>query len=146
VARELRREGLTGRTVRLKVRTGDFVTWTRALTLAAPTCLTEEIYAAACDLFRSRIRLGGRGVRLLGVGVTSLLPPGAGQLDLFADETLERSARVARAADTLTEKYGADVVTRARLLKPRAQTGGSRPHSNRSVTIGSTRAGRRSRR
>ena len=146
VARELRREGLTGRTVRLKVRTGDFVTWTRAVTLAAPTCLTEEIYAAACDLFRSRIRLGGRGVRLLGVGVTSLLPPGAGQLDLFADETLERSARVARAADTLTEKYGADVVTRARLLKPRAQTGGSRPRANRSVTIGSTRAGRRSRR
>src|SRR5207249_791940 len=38
VARELRREGLTGRTVRLKVRTGDFVTWTRALTLAAATC------------------------------------------------------------------------------------------------------------
>src|SRR4029077_10032568 len=44
VARELRREGLAGLTVRLKVRTGDFVTWTRALTLPAATCLTEEIY------------------------------------------------------------------------------------------------------
>ena len=121
VARELRREGLTGRTVHLKVRTGDFVTRTRALTLPAPTCLTEEIYAAACDLFRSRIRLGGQGVRLLGVGVTSLVPPGAGQLDLFADEAFERSARVARASDALTEKYGASVVTRARLLKPRAK-------------------------
>jgi len=123
VARELRREGLVGRTVRLKVRTGDFVTWTRALTLPAATCLTEEIYAAARELLRSRIRLAGKGVRLLGVGVASLAASGAGQRDLFADPVLERSARVARAADALAERFGVDVVTRARLLKPQAKKG-----------------------
>ena len=131
VARELRREGLTARTVRIKVRTGDFTTWTRALTLPAPTSLAEEVYAAARGLFRSRIRLGGRGVRLLGVGVTHLAPPGAGQLDLFADPAVERSARVARAADALAEKYGADIVTRARLLKrpakKRGRSGAKKP-------------------
>ncbi|HYS05316.1 MAG TPA: DNA polymerase IV [Candidatus Dormibacteraeota bacterium] len=128
VARELRREGLGARTVRVKVRAGDFTTWTRALTLPAPTFLTEEIYAAACDLFRTRIRLGGRGVRLLGVGVTHLAPPGSGQLDLFADPVHERSARVARASDTLAEKFGAGIVTRARLLKrPRGKDGRARP-------------------
>jgi DNA polymerase IV len=126
VARELRREGLAGRTVRLKVRTGDFVTWTRALTLPAATCLTEEIYAAARDLLRSRIRLAGKGVRLLGVGVTSLAAAGAGQRDLFADPVLERSARVARATDSLKAKFGADVVTRARLLKPQEKKGDGR--------------------
>ncbi|OLC53016.1 MAG: hypothetical protein AUH92_06710 [Acidobacteria bacterium 13_1_40CM_4_69_4] len=117
VARELRREGLAARTVQIKVRTGDFVTWTRALTLPAPAFLTEEIYAAARDLFRSRVRLGGKGVRLLGVGATHLVPLGAGQLDLFPDPALERSARAARATDALVERYGEDVVTRARLLR-----------------------------
>ncbi len=119
VARALRREGLAARTVRIKVRTGDFTTWTRARTLAAPTCLTEEIYAAARDLFRTRIRLGGRGVRLIGVGASHFVPRGAGQADLFPDAVRDRSARIARAADALGDKYGDAIVTRARLVKPR---------------------------
>ncbi len=117
MARALRREGLAARTVQIKVRTGDFVTWTRALTLPVPASLTEEIYAAARDLFGARVRLGGQGVRLLGVGATHLVPRGAGQLDLFPDPSLARSARAARATDALAERYGRDVVTRARLLK-----------------------------
>jgi DNA polymerase IV len=140
VARALRRERLAGRTVRLKVRTGDFVTWTRTLTLPGATCLTEEIYAAARGLFRSRIRLGAKGARLLGVAVANLEPAGAGQRDLFADPGLERSALVARASDALSERYGAEVVTRARLLPPRHPQGTGGP-SNRGG--GSFRAGRR---
>lgn len=119
VARELRREGLAARTVHLKVRAGDFTTWTRARTLPAPTFLAEEIYAAARALMRTRIRLGGKGVRLLGVGATNLVPRGAGQFSLFPDAALERSARVARATDALSAKFGEDIVTRARLLKAR---------------------------
>ena len=117
VARQLRREGLAARTVRLKVRTGDFTTWTRALTLPAPTFLTEDIYAAARTLFLERVRPGRRGIRLLGVGVSGLLPAGAGQLDLFVDPAAERSARAAFAGDALAQKFGAEIVTRARLLQ-----------------------------
>jgi DNA polymerase IV len=117
VARELRRERLAARTVHLKVRTGDFTTWTRALTLPAPTFLTEEIYAAARTLFLERIRPGRRGIRLLGVGVSGLMPTGAGQLDLFANPATERSARAAFAGDALAKRFGAEVVTRARLLQ-----------------------------
>ncbi|MBI1950875.1 MAG: DNA polymerase IV [Acidobacteria bacterium] len=130
VARDLRREGLAARTVHIKVRTGDFTTWTRALTLPAPAFLAEEIYTAARELFRTRIRLGGKGVRLLGVGATNLVPRRAGQLGLFPDAALERSARVARAADILGEKYGEDVVTRARLLKAPAKKS-ARPRVDR---------------
>ncbi len=126
VARALRREGLAARTVQIKVRTGDFVTWTRALTLPVPASLTEEIYAAARDLFGARVRLGGQGVRLLGVGATHLVPRGAGQLDLFPDPSLARSARAARATDALAVRYGRNVVTRARLLKAPDRRG-SRP-------------------
>jgi len=117
VARELRRSGLGARTVRIKVRVSDFTTWTRAVTLPAPTFLAEEIYAAARGLFRSRIRLERKGVRLLGVGVARIGPAGAGQLDLFADPAVGRSERAARAADLLSERFGDGIVTRARLLR-----------------------------
>jgi DNA polymerase-4 len=116
VARALRREGLCARTVRIKIRTGDFTTWTRERTLPHPTDLAEAIVSTARALFRERIALGRRGVRLLGVGVTGLEPAGCGQGSLFVDPAEDRARRAARAADALRERLGEDAVTRARLL------------------------------
>ena len=123
VARQLRKERLAARTVRIKVRTGDFATCTRSITLREPTCLAEEIYKAARDLFRSRVRLGRKGVRLLGVGAGSLVPALSGQIPLFTEPAAAKAARVARAADALVEKYGEDVLKRARLLGGKGRRG-----------------------
>jgi DNA polymerase-4 len=124
VSRELRREGLVARTVHLKVRTGDFTTWTRSKTLPAPTRYAEPVVEAARELLRERIRLGGKGVRLLGVGVSDLRPEGSGQGELFAAPGEERSRRVARATDAVRKKLGERAITRARLLdRPRRQGG-----------------------
>jgi nucleotidyltransferase/DNA polymerase involved in DNA repair len=117
VARDLRRAGLTGRTVHIKVRTGDFTTWTRAGTLPAPTDLAETIVVAARRLFRERISLGTKGVRLLGVGVSGLEPAGTGQARLFPDAAEERVRRMARAADSVRDRLGDGAITRARLLR-----------------------------
>jgi DNA polymerase-4 len=119
VARDLRREGLAARTVRIKVRSGDFTTWTRARTLPAPTDLAEVIVRAARDLFRRKIDLGGKGVRLLGVGAAGLEPAGAGQAPLFPDAGEERARRAARAADAVRDRLGEGAITRARLLRGR---------------------------
>jgi DNA polymerase-4 len=116
VARQLRRQRLTGRTVHLKVRRGDYKTWTRATTLPDPTNLTEPILRAARELFRERIRLAGAGVRLLGVGVSGLQPAAAGQGLLFGDAAGEPARRVDRAADAVRNRLGEDAVTRARLI------------------------------
>jgi len=116
VARHLRRSGLVGTTVHIKVRTGDFTTWTRAHTLATPTDLTEPIVEAARRLFRERIHLGGRGVRLLGVGVSGLDTAGSGQLRLFASEAERKARRAALAADAVRRRMGDDSITRARLI------------------------------
>jgi DNA polymerase IV len=117
VARELRRGGLAGRTVRIKIRAGDFTTWTRARTLPAPTDLAEVIVRAARDLFNERIDLGSRGVRLLGVGVSGLQSAGVGQAGLFPDAVEERARRMARATDLVRDRLGENAVTRARLLR-----------------------------
>ena len=123
VARELRREGLVARTVHLKVRTGDFETVTRSKTLSEPTDLAEVVLAAARELFRERVVLRGRGVRLLGVGVSGLEAAGAGQAALFGDERQEKLRNLARAADGIREKFGKAALARARLLPPRSAPG-----------------------
>jgi DNA polymerase IV len=117
VARELRRCSLTARTVHLKVRTGDFKTSARSMSLKEGTDLPEAIVAAARELFAGRIRLQGNGVRLLGVGVSTLEPAGAGQGSLFPDPLKEKAHRLASAADALRNRFGEEAVTRARLLR-----------------------------
>jgi DNA polymerase-4 len=117
VSRQLRRKGLTARTVHLKVRRGDYTTWTRSETLARATDLTEPIVAAARELMRTRIDLGRHGIRLLGVGVSSLSTRGSGQAELFVDGEELRARKLARAADAVRDRLGETSVTRARLLK-----------------------------
>ena len=69
----LGRKGLTARTVTLKVRYAGFITVTRSHTLSFPTREPERIAAWALQLL-ARTQAGARPVRLLGVGVHSLLP------------------------------------------------------------------------
>jgi DNA polymerase-4 len=116
VARQLRREGLAGRTVHLKVRAGDFTTWTRAHTLPAPTDLAEVLVETGRLLLREKIDLGSQGIRLLGLGVSGIERGDAGQGELFEDAAERRARRMARAADAVRERLGEGAVTRARLL------------------------------
>jgi len=119
VARQLRRKGLSARTVHLKVRRGDYTTWTRSETLARATDLAEPIVAAARELMRCRIDLGSHGIRLLGVGVSSLATSGSGQSELFMDDDERKARNLTRAADAVRDRLGEKAVVRARLLKRR---------------------------
>jgi DNA polymerase-4 len=117
VARELRRSALRGRTIRIKVRTGDFTTWIRSKSLKDATDLPETIVAAARELFARKIRLRGKGIRLLGVGVSSLQNAGSGQASLFPDSQDEKAHRLAAAADSLRDRFGESAVRRGSLVK-----------------------------
>jgi nucleotidyltransferase/DNA polymerase involved in DNA repair len=127
VARELRREGLAARTVHLKVRRGDFTTWTRATTLREPSNLADSIVDAARAMFRERIDLGGKGVRLLGVGVSGLAPEANATAGLFPDPKVERARKFAEAQDAVNDELGDDVVTRASLLRRKPREASSLP-------------------
>ena len=116
VGARLRRHGVCGRTVTLKLRFSDFETITRARTLPEPTALAETIYAAARDLFRRVPR--DRKVRLLGVTASNLGPgQSARQLSLFEPPD-DRRMRLAETVDALRERFGEDVLSRARLARP----------------------------
>lgn len=77
----LKREDLAAGTVALKLRYGDFSTYTRQMRLAARSNDERTIYLAALALFR-RAWQSGQPVRLLGVGAHDLGPP-AGQLSFL---------------------------------------------------------------
>ena len=86
VAARLRRRGLAGRTLTLKVRYPDFETVTRAKTGDLALDRPEPMLRIALELLE-RTDAVRRGVRLLGVGLSHFGDPGSqtsGQLDLFA--------------------------------------------------------------
>ncbi len=70
VAARLRKSGLSGRTVTIKVRLHDFTTLNRSTTLPAPTDTAATIARLARTLLADLDTSGG--VRLLGVGVSGL--------------------------------------------------------------------------
>ena len=123
VARELRAEGYAGRVVTLKIRFADFSTHTRAHT-TEPTQDGLSIYREASALLE-RVNLA-QPVRLIGISVSGLGPPGQGQLSLLAPDAVRRE-RLARALDKLAGRFGDETVRPASLLtSPRAPRKGHR--------------------
>jgi len=107
VAKQLRKNNLAGRTIKLKLRWPDFTTLTRQTTLANPTDQEEEIARAALDLLKA-VRKSNQAVRLIGVGVSGLGAP-IRQLGLW-DVDNEKSRKLQEAVDALQEKFGPDVI------------------------------------
>ena len=83
-AERLRRHGLKGRTVKIKLRLADFTTFTRQTTLVHPTDAIDTIFRAAARLLAPEVT-DGRRFRLLGVGVSNFRPEeGEEQPTLFS--------------------------------------------------------------
>jgi len=129
VASRMRRGGLVGRTVTLKVRYGDFSTLTRSRTGQFMLCEATEIARIAKLLLRE-VDISP-GVRLLGVGVSNLAPAdkappeqmileleSAGDRQRAAQEPTPRAGREDAAAtvDAIRDRYGFAAVGPAVLL------------------------------
>ena len=111
VGRHLRKAGLAGVTVKLKLRWPDFTTLTRQITLPRSTDQDEEIYTTALALL-GKVRAKGKAVRLIGVGVSGFKPP-LRQLGLW-DGDLEKGRKLQDALDELHEKYGEKSIWRGK--------------------------------
>ena len=114
VGRRLRQEGLSGTTVKLKIRWPDFTTPTRQTTLQQPTDQDEVIYTVALKLFE-QIWKTSQPVRLIGVGVSGL-GPRSRQLGLWETDAA-RAERLQAAVDKLRERFGEQAVKRASELE-----------------------------
>jgi len=114
VGRDLRKHGLQGRTVTLKLKFEDFRQITRSRTLAEPVDSDLEIFRTACQLLDETERR--KKVRLIGVGVSNF-GEGQGQLSLLPDEGRQRLKRLDKAVDAIRDRHGRAVLKRGKLFE-----------------------------
>jgi len=120
VTARMRRSGVVGRTVALRVRYADFTTLTRSRTLADPTDVGAVVHAEALRLFdalgRRRLR-----IRLVGVRVEGLLPREGAARQLVIGERERGWPEADRAVDRVHQRFGRGAV------RPAALFAGKRP-------------------
>ena len=112
----LRRHGLRGRVVHLKVRFSDFSTITRSQTLPEPTDITHELWQAADEMLSERLPAGHLPVRLLGMGVGGFDGTGLVQGLLFDHEQRKKQAGLDAATDQIRRRFGSAALCRAASL------------------------------
>lgn len=110
VGRRLRKSGLSGRTVQIKVRWEDFTTITRQSTFEQPSHDDHWIYETALDLFQ-HVWDGTRRIRLIGVGVSGF-ENAARQLSLWESDDSKQQRHVQNTLDDIRERFGDDSLQR----------------------------------
>ena len=116
VGMRLRTRGLSCRTVTVKIRSGDFTTVTRRVTLPGATDRTDAIWAAARDLLTRWASAGFVPLRLVGVSVSALESRGDAA-GLFPDLTDERARRLDAARDAAARKFGKGAIGSAMTMR-----------------------------
>jgi len=107
----LRARELVANCVNVKIRRGDFTTYTRQRHIEPPTQETRVISAVAAELLDAWLATQpGAALRLLGVGVSELAP--SSQLDLFTVADTTKNRGVDGAVDRIRERFGRFAVTR----------------------------------
>jgi DNA polymerase-4 len=107
----LRARQLKAGMVSIKVRRRDFETFTRQKSFNPPTQETRLVAQVAADLLEHWFLEQPRAaVRLLGVGVSGLLP--ARQLDLFTSAESAESQQLDAALDRIHGRFGTEAIRR----------------------------------
>ncbi len=109
VAYRLRRQGLSGRTIRLKIRWPDFETHTRQFSLGQPTNHDTVIYQSILQLLYE-IWKPDMKVRLLGVAVANLSTT-VQQLSIL-DSNFQKEDSLLQAMDEIKERFGKRMIVR----------------------------------
>jgi DNA polymerase-4 len=112
VSTRLKRAGLAGGTVTLKLKTDEFQILTRNRKLADPTQLAEAIYRAAKPLLQREAN--GRYFRLLGVGTADFVDAAHADPPDLADPDAVRRKKVEQTMDQLRDKLGKSAIRKGR--------------------------------
>ena len=108
VSARLKKAGIAGRTVVLKLKSQDFRIRTRNRQLADPTRLADRIFGAGLDLLRKEA--DGTKYRLLGIGVSDLCDDGKADPPDLVDVQARKRALAEGAVDVLRDKFGRKAV------------------------------------
>ena len=108
VSARLKKAGLAGRTVVLKLKSSDFRIRTRNRQLGDPTCLADRIFTTGLELLRKET--DGTRYRLLGIGVADLCDSGKADPPDLVDTHSHKRALAEGAMDVLRDRFGRGAV------------------------------------
>lgn len=108
VSARLKKAGIAGRTVVLKLKTQDFKTRTRNRQLEDPTRLADRIFQTGLHLMGKE--LDGTKYRLLGIGVSDLSDSDKADPPDLVDVQARKRAMAEGAIDALRDKFGGKAV------------------------------------
>ena len=127
VAMRMRKDSKSGSCVAVHLRTNEFQHYSHQMLLHGATNNTEELFRAACQVFDEAWD-GQIPLRQLGVQVTRLAKEPYRQFDLFSGISpaqYERKLRLDETVDALRDKFGEDIIRRAKFTKdPQAHMAG----------------------
>ena len=142
VAKRLRKYGLMGHTVSIKVRYNDFKTVSRQKRLDSATDQERIIYDTSVLLWNKLMRertgipfvqahtsildVPVKPIRLLGVTVSGLSTEGIVQEDLFSIEADEKEEKLSTVLDLLASKFGEGAIMSGALWRRAHGDGGER--------------------
>ena len=108
-----------GKTVVLKLKTGNFKSLTRNRTLPVSTCMAERIFSAGNDLLNAELQNNPRtAYRLIGIGVTGLVEAEFADMpDLVSTD--KRNLQAELAMDKIRIKFGHETILKGRSLNSR---------------------------
>jgi len=110
-----RKKGYKGRTITLKIRFHNFITFSRSKTLENPTHLDDIIFKTVVELLdKARYKKGG--VRLLGIKLSNLASGNERKQLKFLGDEEDKLEQLTQSLDKIREKFGTKAVTRASLL------------------------------
>ena len=119
VAARMRKDSKCGRCITIHLRTCDFHHSSHQSTFPFATNNTEELFRSACQVFEQAWD-GCVPLRQLGVQVTRLCDEPYQQYDLFSDVSpvqYERKLRLDETVDALRDKFGEDIIRRAKFAQ-----------------------------
>ena len=121
-AADLRSEGLTARTITVRIRDKDFTTRQASRTVDEALESDRALFVVARQLLAKLRRARRVPARLLGVALSNFTPPPTTQLGLFegtrAPLETQKDRELSRAMDTVRARFGRDAIAPGR--KPRS--------------------------
>jgi DNA polymerase IV len=121
VARRMRREGVKGRTITLKVKYNDFRQITRSATLPCASDDAHEIFLIVCGLLE-KTSVGKRPVRLLGVSLSNFESKRIAQMPLFKDQDgPDKKSQLHKALDSILDRYGDKALQSGTLIQDKKE-------------------------
>ena len=116
VAMRMRQDNKCGRCITIHLRTNEFQHFSHQMLLHGATNITSELFEGACRVFDEAWD-GITPLRQLGVQVTRLSEEPYQQYDLFSGLSpvqYEKKLRLDETVDSLRDKFGEDIIRRAR--------------------------------